>query len=68
MSTPEYLLTDLPQYVHTTPRSDFANSIVEEGLCWCSHRTAARLQLRIPTAPSLRCQEEGWTRRLRIPF
>ena len=31
MSTPEYLLTDLPQYVHTTPRSDFANSIVEKG-------------------------------------
>lgn len=27
----QYLLTDLPQYVHVTDRSQFANSIVKEG-------------------------------------
>ena len=27
----EYLLTDLPRYVKTTPREDFSNSVVKEG-------------------------------------
>lgn len=27
----EYLLTDLPRYVKTTPRENFSNSVVKEG-------------------------------------
>ena len=27
----EYLLTDLPRYVKTAPRENFANSVVKEG-------------------------------------